>query len=41
VMSLSAPTRAKFIRVTQTGTPANAVAWAIQRVRIFTIGAAQ
>jgi mono/diheme cytochrome c family protein len=37
-MTLSTPTRAKFIRITQTGTPANPVGWAIQRVRVFTIG---
>ncbi len=32
------PVQAKFVRITQTGTPQNASAWAIQRVRIFTIG---
>ncbi|MET1082999.1 MAG: discoidin domain-containing protein, partial [Burkholderiales bacterium] len=32
------PVQAKFVRITQTGTPQKASAWAIQRVRIFTIG---
>ena len=33
------PTRAKFVRITQTGTPPNQfqIGWAIQRVRIFAI----
>jgi hypothetical protein len=34
-----APVQARFVRITQTGTPPTAAAWAIQRVRIFTIGA--
>ena len=33
-----APVEARFIRITQTGTPQTPAAWAIQRVRIFTIG---
>ena len=32
------PVPAKFVRITQTGTPQPASAWAIQRVRIFAIG---
>ncbi len=35
------PVQARFVRITQTGTPQPASAWAIQRVRIFTIGAAK
>ena len=35
------PVPARFVRITQTGTPQTAAAWAIQRVRIFTIGAAK
>ena len=34
------PVRARFIRITQTGTPQTPSAWAIQRVRVSTIGAA-
>ncbi len=34
------PVQARFVRITQTGTPPTATAWAIQRVRIFTVGAA-
>ena len=33
------PVPARFVRITQTGTPQTAAAWAIQRVRIFTVGA--
>jgi hypothetical protein len=33
------PVPAKFVRITQTGTPPNPSAWAIQRVRILTVGA--
>jgi hypothetical protein len=32
------PVQAKFVRITQTGTPQNPTAWAIQRVRILTVG---
>jgi len=32
-----APVRAKFIRITQTGTPQSPFGWSIQRVRIFAI----
>ena len=32
------PVPARFVRITQTGTPATAAQWAIQRVRIFTLG---
>jgi len=32
------PVQAKFVRITQTGTPQNPTGWAIQRVRIFTVG---
>jgi len=32
------PVQARFVRITQTGTPQPASAWAIQRVRIFAIG---
>jgi mono/diheme cytochrome c family protein/glucose/arabinose dehydrogenase len=35
------PVPARFVRITQTGTPATAAAWAIQRVRIFAVGAAK
>jgi len=33
------PVPARFVRITQTGTPATAAQWAIQRVRIFSLGA--
>ena len=33
------PVPARFVRITQTGTPAPPAQWAIQRVRIFSIGA--
>ena len=33
------PVQARFVRITQTGTPPTASAWAIQRVRILTVGA--
>ena len=32
------PVQARFVRITQTGTPAPAAQWAIQRVRIFSVG---
>ena len=32
------PVQARVVRITQTGTPPTAAAWAIQRVRIFTVG---
>ena len=32
------PVQARFVRITQTGTPQNPTAWAIQRIRIFTVG---
>jgi hypothetical protein len=32
-----APTRARFIRITQTGTAANNEAWAIQTIRIYAL----
>lgn len=35
-----APVRAKFVRITQTATVADAPAWAIQRVRIYQPAAA-
>jgi hypothetical protein len=35
------PAPARFVRITQTGTPPNASTWAIQRVRIFAVGAVQ
>jgi hypothetical protein len=37
-MTLSKPTQAKFIRITQTGTPVKPLGWAIQRVRVLAIG---
>ena len=35
------PVTARFVRITQTATPPVAAAWAIQRVRIFTLGTAK
>jgi mono/diheme cytochrome c family protein len=37
-MTLSKPAQAKFIRITQTGTPVKPLGWAIQRVRVLAIG---
>jgi hypothetical protein len=37
-IAIKSPTPAKFVRITQTGTPQNPTAWAIQRVRILTVG---
>jgi hypothetical protein len=37
-MAIKSPVPAKFVRITQTGTPQNPTAWAIQRVRILTVG---
>ena len=34
------PVPARFVRITQTGTPAPPAQWAIQRVRIFSLGTA-
>ena len=30
-----APTQARFIRITQTGTPANNEIWGIQQIRVY------
>ena len=35
------PVPARFVRITQTGTPATAAQWAIQRVRIFSLGSSR
>jgi mono/diheme cytochrome c family protein len=37
-MTLVKPTQAKFIRITQTATPPKPIGWAIQRVRLLSIG---
>lgn len=37
-MTLAKPAQAKFIRITQTGTPVKPLPWAIQRVRVLAIG---
>jgi mono/diheme cytochrome c family protein/glucose/arabinose dehydrogenase len=37
-VTLTKPVQAKFIRITQTGTPTNQFGWGIQRIRVFAIG---
>jgi mono/diheme cytochrome c family protein/glucose/arabinose dehydrogenase len=38
-VALTKPVQARFIRITQTGTPPNQFGWGIQRIRVFAIGA--
>jgi glucose/arabinose dehydrogenase/mono/diheme cytochrome c family protein len=37
-VTIAKPVQAKFIRITQTGTPTNQIGWGVQRIRVFAIG---